>query len=93
MNRGGWTVAFAKAFAVVTLSVGVGLLAGAIAFTATGVQGNLNGPLFGHIADVVGWGAGFVTASLSTIVLLWMGGRRPGAPEAKKDAIGMRDEL
>ncbi len=76
-----WVRVAAKAFAVVSLSAGVGFLAGAISFLAIGSRGRLHGGAFMHIADVIGWGSAFLTASLATFVMIAVGrGRRPGKP-------------
>ncbi len=83
-----WPTMVAKTFAVLTLSTGAGFLAGAITYLNVGSRGNLVGGSFTHVADVIGWGTGFLTASLATFVAMALGRRRE-LPLAGKP-IGLR---
>lgn len=84
----------AKVFAVVTLSVGAGFVAGAIAFTNSGEGGNLHGGAFHHISEVVGIGVGLITASLATMSMLWLGRREAALTAiAKPLPYPARDEV
>jgi hypothetical protein len=84
----------AKVFAVVTLSVGAGFVAGAIAFTQTGMEGNLINGVFHHISEVIGIGVGMITASLTTMGMLWLGRREAVlAGIAKPSPFPRRDEV
>jgi hypothetical protein len=69
----------AKAFAVVTFSIGAGLVAGAITYVNVGPDGRLFGGAFGHVAEIVGWGTGCLTASAATTAALVLGRRGPSA--------------
>ena len=79
----------AKSFAVATLSLGTGFLAGAISFLKLGHEGSLYGSPFGHISDVIGWGTGFLTASLATFVLILLGRRDGGYPRKPAPPHGL----
>jgi hypothetical protein len=76
----------ALGFAVITLGLGVGFICGGIAFVAIGEQGRLFGSPFGHIGEVIGWGAGCMTSSLATFVILHSASKgepgKPGAPRS-----------
>jgi hypothetical protein len=77
MTFGSLLTAGAKAFAVVTMSLGVGFLAGAIAYANIDGEGRIFGGLFHHIGDAIGWGAGFLTASVATFGLIFFGKKEP----------------
>jgi hypothetical protein len=74
MTRLDWPRLVAKVFMVLTLGVGAGFVGGSIAFLKIGPEGQLINSAFGHIAEVIGWGVGCLTASLTTCFLLYGGG-------------------
>ena len=79
-----WLKVAAKCFAVLTLGFGVGGLVGGIAFVAIGDEGFLRDSPLGHVAEVIGPGAGCVAASIATFINVSLGGKRdagkPGMP-------------
>jgi hypothetical protein len=76
-----WPRLAAKAFAVLTLGLGVGYLVGGVAFVMIGPSGNTFGSPFGHIAEVIGLGAGCLSASLMTFIMLQTSSPKdPGKP-------------
>ena len=82
-----WPRLAAKVFAVVTMGVGAGFLSAAIAFVEIGSRGSLYNSPFGHIADVIGWGAGCLTASLLTFAMLYHESAKKLYDQSAKNAI------
>lgn len=75
MSKIDWLGTGARIFAVLSLSVGVGFLAGAIAFTKIGREGMIYGGPFAHVSDLIGWGSGLLAASLATFAFIVFGKR------------------
>ena len=75
-----WPRLAAKVFAVLTLGLGVGFVAGGVAFVKIGPSGSIFGSPFGHVAEVIGWGAGCLSASLMTFIMLQTGHEDVGKP-------------
>jgi hypothetical protein len=88
MNAMIWPRVAAKVFGVLATSTGIGFMAGAITYGQMGRAGMIyNSAVFGHVADIVGWGAGLLAAGLLTFGMLWAGGRRDqnGKPAGIRD--------
>jgi hypothetical protein len=88
-----WPTMVAKTFAVLSFSTGAGFLAGAIAFLNVGEHGRIYGGPFTHVADIIGWGTGFLTASLATFATLALGRRREHGLTGKPVGLRSGDEL
>lgn len=70
-----WPRLIGKSFGVLATSAGIGFIAGAITFASLGHSGEILGGPFSHVADIVGWGAGLLSAGLLTMITLWLGKR------------------